>query len=170
MLKMLLKRKTDAMKGKKKGFTLIEVIVVIVIIAILAAIAVPSLTRYISTAEQKSVQAMAHNIQVVMQAERADKFEETFAGTTGSPATGATAAYTGGPTYKEILDDNGVMLATPTGTDLSNLVWDGRTLKSFAYAGEKYQIAYDSDNGFGKIDEVDTPFVFVKKTPPVNPN
>ena len=162
---MLLKRKVNAMKGKKKGFTLIEVIVVIVIIAILAAIAVPSLTRYISTAEQKSVQAMAHNIQVVLQAERADKFEEKFAGNSTTAANGNTTAYTDGPTYKEILDDNGVMLNKDNAdTELSNIVWDGRTLVSFNYAGEKFQIPYDNENGFGKIDPVLTEYKFNDKT------
>ena len=49
LIKVLRKREYG-----KKGFTLVEVIVVIVIIAILAAIAVPSLTGYISKAKGKS--------------------------------------------------------------------------------------------------------------------
>lgn len=39
-------------KLNKKGFTLIELIVVIAILAILAAILIPSITGYISKAEQ----------------------------------------------------------------------------------------------------------------------
>lgn len=42
------------MKSKKKGFTLIEVVVVLVVIAIIAAIAIPSLISWFDKAEKKS--------------------------------------------------------------------------------------------------------------------
>jgi prepilin-type N-terminal cleavage/methylation domain-containing protein len=40
--------------GRRKGFTLVEVIVVLVILAILAAIAIPALTGYIDKASEKT--------------------------------------------------------------------------------------------------------------------
>ena len=39
---------------KKRGFTLVELIVVLVILAILAALLVPALTGYIDKAKKKS--------------------------------------------------------------------------------------------------------------------
>jgi prepilin-type N-terminal cleavage/methylation domain-containing protein len=46
---------------RRKGFTLVEVIVVLVILAILAAIAIPALTGYIEKAQEKQYIADARN-------------------------------------------------------------------------------------------------------------
>lgn len=50
--------------NKKKGFTLVELIVVLVILAILAALLIPALTGYIDKAKEK--QLIAETRQVVM--------------------------------------------------------------------------------------------------------
>lgn len=42
-------------KNSKKGFTLVEVIVVLVILAILAALLIPSMTKWIDKAKDKSI-------------------------------------------------------------------------------------------------------------------
>ena len=44
-------------ENKKKGFTLVELIVVLVILAILAALLIPALTGYIDKAKNKSIGA-----------------------------------------------------------------------------------------------------------------
>ena len=44
-------------KNKKRGFTLVELIVVLVILAILAALLIPALTGYINKAKEKSITA-----------------------------------------------------------------------------------------------------------------
>ena len=44
-------------ENKKKGFTLVELIVVLVILAILAALLIPALTGYINKAKEKSITA-----------------------------------------------------------------------------------------------------------------
>lgn len=41
--------------NKKKGFTLVELIVVLVILAILAALLIPALTGYIDKAKERQV-------------------------------------------------------------------------------------------------------------------
>ncbi|RHV71124.1 MULTISPECIES: prepilin-type N-terminal cleavage/methylation domain-containing protein [Clostridia] len=53
--------------NKKKGFTLVELIVVLVILAILAALLIPALTGYIKKAKEKSI--VAETRQVVMAAQ-----------------------------------------------------------------------------------------------------
>lgn len=53
--------------NKKKGFTLVELIVVLVILAILAALLIPALTGYIRKAKEKSITAETR--QVVMAAQ-----------------------------------------------------------------------------------------------------
>ena len=54
-------------ENKKKGFTLVELIVVLVILAILAALLIPALTGYIDKAKNKSI--VAETRQVVMAAQ-----------------------------------------------------------------------------------------------------
>lgn len=53
--------------NKKKGFTLVELIVVLVILAILAALLIPALTGYIDKAREKNV--IAETRQAVMAAQ-----------------------------------------------------------------------------------------------------
>ena len=52
------------MRGNKKGFTLIEIIIVLIIIAILAAIAVPALIRYVNEAKDKRYVSEIHDVYV----------------------------------------------------------------------------------------------------------
>jgi prepilin-type N-terminal cleavage/methylation domain-containing protein len=60
---------------RRKGFTLVEVIVVLVILAILAAIAIPALTGYIDKAEDKKYIAMTRDRLVAARA----VFDEAYA-------------------------------------------------------------------------------------------
>lgn len=54
-------------ENKKKGFTLVELIVVLVILAILAALLIPALTGYIKKAKEKQITAETR--QLVMAAQ-----------------------------------------------------------------------------------------------------
>lgn len=55
------------MRNKKKGFTLIEMIVVVAIIAILVAIGVPQITKQINNSKKKADIANAKNIATAIQ-------------------------------------------------------------------------------------------------------
>lgn len=67
-------------ENKKKGFTLVELIVVLVILAILAALLIPALTGYINKAKNKSI--VAETRQVVMAAQTL--VDEAYAKNQGS--------------------------------------------------------------------------------------
>ena len=54
--------------NRKRGFTLVELIVVLVILAVLAALLVPSLTGYIDKAKKKAVIKEARDVWTASQA------------------------------------------------------------------------------------------------------
>lgn len=71
---MLIKKEEKMMsKRKKKGFTLIELIVVIAILGVLAAIAVPRLTGFTASSKLKADIASARTIATAAAAYEADK-------------------------------------------------------------------------------------------------
>ena len=128
-------------KSRKRGFTLIEVIVVIVIIAILLVIAVPALAKYVNEAEQRTIQRTGHNIEIVLQAEKSDRGGTKFK----DGADGTSIAY-GSTTYGDILAANGVDIVA---TDLTGIKWgdNGQTLAAFTYKEGKHILEYDLEKG-----------------------
>lgn len=65
--KLFEQRNKKLKENRKKGFTLVELIVVLVILAILAALLIPALTGYIRKTKEKSITAETR--QVVMAAQ-----------------------------------------------------------------------------------------------------
>lgn len=59
-------------REKRDGFTLIEVLAVLVIIAILAAVAIPTMSGFITDAKKKSYTSQARNVYVAAQAAALD--------------------------------------------------------------------------------------------------
>lgn len=102
-------------ENKKKGFTLVELIVVLVILAILAALLIPALTGYIDKAKNKSI--VAETRQAVMAAQTlADEKYATLTGT-ATITLGATDA-----TEDTITNDKkSATIAPKSITDLSEV-------------------------------------------------
>ena len=61
-------------KNRKKGFTLVELIVVLVILAILAALLIPALTGYIDKAKKKQVVAETRSCVMALQTYADEKY------------------------------------------------------------------------------------------------
>lgn len=72
----MLTKLQELRKSKKKGFTLVELIVVLVILAILIALLVPALTGYIDKAKEKSVAADARMMLEAVQTEESDTYSK----------------------------------------------------------------------------------------------
>ena len=64
---------------KKKGFTLVELIVVLVILAILAALLIPALTGYIDKANEEKLQATTRQLVVAAQTVVSEAYAESEA-------------------------------------------------------------------------------------------
>ena len=62
---------------KKKGFTLVELIVVLVILAILAALLIPALTGYIDKANEEKLQATTRQVVVAAQSVVSEAYAES---------------------------------------------------------------------------------------------
>ena len=77
---------------KKKGFTLVELIVVLVILAILAALLIPALTGYIDKANEEKLQATTRQVVVAAQS----VVSEAYAQSEGFEGDGVTTSIYGG--------------------------------------------------------------------------
>lgn len=86
-------------ENKKKGFTLVELIVVLVILAILAALLIPALTGYIKKAKEKQITAETR--QVVMAAQTL--YDEQY----GKAAVDATITFAFDKTANAKSSENG---------------------------------------------------------------
>lgn len=141
--------KLKALKeNKKKGFTLVELIVVLVILAILAAVLIPALTGYIDKARQKSVTAETR--QVVMAAQTIAN-EATGALSSGYVAYGQTEGNTAN-LFKTDASDKDDFSAVKTlsevnGTINSIKVESGKVTE-VKYTNNNYTCTYTPDGGY----------------------
>ncbi len=145
--------------NKKKGFTLVELIVVLVILAILAALLIPALTGYIDKAKEKQI--IAETRQVVMAAQTL--VDEEYAvienGTNITFAQTAPATKVAGTVY---VDEIGALSevtlkwsdAEPTDTSPSGTVNitlgtgnEAGTIATVTYAANGMVCTYTHSNG-----------------------
>ena len=121
------------MKNKKKGFTLVELIVVLAILAILAAMLVPALTGYIDKANEKKVVAQTRQAVVAAQTIASDQYA------LGQNLTEKTSTLKDGTTFAaavaklgEVPEGN-IFSITASGGKVTALVYrvDGKTGKGY---------------------------------------
>jgi prepilin-type N-terminal cleavage/methylation domain-containing protein len=109
---------------RRRGFTLVEVIVVLVILAILAAIAIPALTGYIDKANERKMIAQSHDAVVACRAVLDELYAE---GTLGQ----------GGHTQTNI--ESNFFTNGGTETQFEQIKWWGVSSMNFFDTGSWYQ-------------------------------
>lgn len=127
-------------ENKKKGFTLVELIVVLVILAILAALLIPALTGYIDRARNKSI--VAETRQTVMAAQTL--VDEQYA---NDASTAITVGTSGTVTYDAVRE-----LAETTGAISSVTVDAGGKITSLTYSNGGRTCTYSSVAQSGSTD------------------
>lgn len=128
---------------KKKGFTLVEVIIVLVILAILAAILIPSLVGYIDKANEKASIANCRSFVLAAQTIGSETYGEK--GTLSTNGTNATV--TEADFIKEVFDLSeldstkfkGEITMTPKGKVSEVKFDDGSYIVTFT--GSNYEVA-----------------------------
>lgn len=131
----LLRKKTNELTGKKKkGFTLVELIIVIAIIAILAAIAIPKFGEIRTNANRKADVATAKNIKTAI----ANEISNNTTGYTGEVTSKAV-----GSDILDKLDGSGVPKVT------------GKTGFKYAIVKGDIIITYNDDTAVA-LDEAAT--------------
>ena len=132
---------------KKRGFTLIELMVVVVIIGILAAIAIPNFVKIIGRAKQASVKANMHTLQTTVEGLSIDNdgrypdngidLDTELPGNFKNPYSGNT----GGP------DNNGAWnVGTPDGASAGIIYYDPENAGA-AYTSASYTILGQGKDG-----------------------
>lgn len=95
-------------KNKKKGFTLVELIIVIVILAILALILIPQIGSYRQKAEKSNIEASAKSFKNAIDAYNADQptpvTDIATLKSTLTSATGGASAALDGSNFPQCLD------------------------------------------------------------------
>lgn len=133
-------------KDRKKGFTLVELIVVLVILAILAALLVPALTGYIDKAQEKQVTAETR--QIVMAAQTL--VDEEYAEGNGNVNISFVASDTPTPTAGQIVVNS---TASNSVGKLAEI--NGLTLASGAAPSNNGEVAFGTmAAGEGKLVSV----------------
>lgn len=149
---------------KKKGFTLVEVIVVLVIIAILAAVAIPALTGYISDAKEKVAISEARNILVGLQrlaiTDTLDNEivirESYFANCTPGqyPLTGCDLSEKGSTKLASLMGTSDEKLVHPNNNPnhegLDGIVIENGKITKFFYISDGFKITYKNDEFKGE--------------------
>lgn len=144
MFELVNKKRSELAKGKKKGFTLIEVIVVLVILAILAAILVPTMIGWINKANEKTVLVEARNALLALQTIASDTYDPK-AGTTDFEASDDDTKEAAYGEVAKLTEDTDAAAVQEKVKDLT--VTNGKVV-SFTYQDADYYVTYDSTNKF----------------------
>lgn len=123
--------------NKKKGFTLVELIVVLVILAILAALLIPALTGYIDKAKEKSI--IAETRQVVMAAQTLG--DEAYGKKDIDTVITFGESGTVDVTYQKVAD-----LAEVKASCIKGITWANGAISEVKYENEGYKCEYHSED------------------------
>lgn len=147
------------MKNKKKGFTLVELIVVLAILAILAAMLVPALTGYIDKANEKKIAATARQYYVAAQTVVSDAYasgKEVKKITISASKT--VAVYVGGTAEENkdanLAEDFKDLAEIASDSDTAVFVTDGTSMKAtdtYVISG-KYKAILNANGGWDITD------------------
>lgn len=137
--------------NKKKGFTLVELIVVLVILAILAALLIPALTGYIDKAKEKQITAETRQVVMAAQTIYDEQYGKVSLNKTASCAfsteinksTEADGVIT--LSQKEIAD-----LAEVTPANIDSIEGDGSIITSVVYKANNKTCTYSRANKTSK--------------------
>lgn len=135
MNKLLAKRAAlQKRRGGKKGFTLVELVIVIAILAILAAIAIPTVSGIIRTANENVDRSNAQAIELAVKS----SYTELQAGTWDGSGLGGANATAATLTVAQALTHNGMDPALLTST---------RTGNKFVFNNGKVMIQLNNEQG-----------------------
>ena len=130
------------MKNRKKGFTIVELVIVIAVIAILAAVLIPNLSRLVGKANESArLQEVESALKVMLMNQTDGALDETvFAITDGSKTY--TYTYENGELGKEVETTS---FSAPEGTVAVTATTDKLEVET----NEKYTI--EKVEGLGKV-------------------
>ena len=137
-------------ENKKKGFTLVELIVVLVILAILAALLVPALTGYIDKAKKKSIVAETRQVVIAAQTVYDEKYGTVEQGTAMAALTDAQKTE-----VKSLAEVKGTIgdVTCTTAEDTTNHIAIGTVNKVvYTSADGKYTCTYTNPATAGASD------------------
>lgn len=133
-------------ENRKKGFTLVELIVVLVILAILAALLVPALTGYIDKAKERQI--IAETRQAVMAAQTLA--DEAYAKETTDTDI-ETALNPGGASENDLKS----LADTPSGGTISGIDVVGGKINALKYTRNSISCDYsiNATSGVGEYSD-----------------
>lgn len=128
--------------NKKKGFTLVELIVVLVILAILAALLIPALTGYIDKAKEKQIVAETRSVVMAAQTLGNEVYAKKNVGTV------ITFSDTGTPDVK-FSDVANLAEITPA-TNIKAIAWEKGAISHVQYTNEGKTCDYWAETTTGE--------------------